>query len=106
MNKKQKQELFDAITIVGYKETELFLLDYLNNKEFDLELEDNHKTIIAWFNLWYNKGIYQTETQSVISFIQANTYTNPYNNTKKSSSPEDRQEFRNKWQEKFGPIKD
>ena len=75
MNKKQKQELFDAITNIGYKETEIRIMEYLEGKA--IQPDEDFMTILAWFNLWYNKGEFESELQSVISFIQTNTYTNP-----------------------------
>jgi hypothetical protein len=104
MNKRQKQELFDAITSVGYKETEIRLLQYLNGDA--IQPDDNFMTILAWFNLWFNKGDYENELQSIVSFIQTNTYTNPSKNTKKVKT-EISDDFRKAWKEKFGvDIKD
>lgn len=100
MNKKQKQELFDAITNVGYKETETKLLQYLGGEEIQ-QTDNDFMTILAWFNLWYNKGEFESELQSVVSFIQTNTYTNPSKNTKKTKI-EITDDFRNQWKEKFG----
>ena len=99
MNKKQKQELFDAITRVGYKETETKLLQYLSGDP--IEPDNDFMTILAWFNLWFNKGEYLNEIQAVVSFIQTSTYTNPSNNTKKVSN-EITNDFRRTWKEKFG----
>ena len=106
MTKKQKQEIFDAITKIGYKETEIKLMSFLNGEE--IEYEPTFMTILAWFNLWHNKGLYNGDLQSVISFIQTNTYSNPSKNTKNKPKfrPEDSKEFRTEWEKRFGPIKD
>lgn len=99
MNTKQKQELFDAITRIGYKETELKLMAYMSGEE--ITPDDDFMTVLAWFNLWYNKGDYDNDLQSIISFIQTNTYTNPKNANKKSKN-KITDDFRKQWKEKFG----
>lgn len=99
MNTKQKQELFDAITRTGYKETELKLMAYLSGA--DIQPDEDFMTILAWFNYWYNKGEYENDVQSVIRFIQTNTYTNPSKNTVKSKN-EITDDFRRRWKEQFG----
>lgn len=98
MNQKQKQEIFDAISKVGYKETEIKLMNYLNGGE--VEFDYDFMTIMAWFNLWYNKGEYDNDLQSVVSFIQTNTYKNPSGKKKKEAPMTD--EFIKEWTNKFG----
>ena len=100
MNKKQKQEIFDAISKVGYKETEVKLMDYLNGGE--VEPDYDFMTIMAWFNLWYNKNEFDSDIQAVVRFIQTNTYTNPKDNNKKKSSKPLTNEFIDEWTKKFG----
>lgn len=99
MTLKDKQELFDAITAVGYKETENLLLKYLGG-EF-VNLDDNSKTIFAWFNYWINRGEYTSDLQAVVSFIQTNTWKNP---SKKSNATEFKitNKFKEDWKNKFG----
>jgi len=99
MNTRQKQELFNAITNIGYKETEIKLIEYLNGDE--IQPNDDFMTVLAWFNLWYNKGEFDSDLQSVISFIQTNTYTNPSKNTKKVRTTIT-DDFRRQWKDKFG----
>ena len=99
MRIKDKQKLFDAITKIGYKETEILLINFLDGEAI-IDDED-FKYILYWFNHWYNKGEYQSDIQSVISFIQANTYTNPSKNTKKTTF-EVTDKFREEWKAKFG----
>jgi hypothetical protein len=99
MNRKQKQELFDAITRVGYKETEIKLLQYLSGEA--IQPDNDFMTILAWFNLWFNKGEYINEIQSVVSFIQTSTYTNPSKNTEKVRN-EITNDFRIEWKKRFG----
>ena len=98
MNKKQKQELFDAITKIGYKETEIKLISYLGGEA--IQPDEDFMTVLAWFNAWFNKGEFDNELQSVISFIQTNTYVNPSKNTKKVRT-EISDEFRIAWKDKF-----
>lgn len=100
MNKKQKQELFDAITSIGYKETETKILQYLAGEV--VEQDEKFMTILSWFNVWYNKGEYLSEMQCVVSFIQTNTYTNPSNNNKSKKKKIIDEDFKKRWLEKFG----
>jgi hypothetical protein len=100
MTKKQKQEIFDAISKIGYKETEVKLMNYQNDGE--IIPDEEFMTILAWFNLWYNKGNYENDLQAVISFIQANTYTNPKDSSKKKKETPLTKDFIEEWVKKFG----
>ena len=100
MKKKQKQEVFDAISRVGYKETEVKLMNYLNGGE--VEFDYDFMTIMAWFNLWYNKNEFDSDIQAVVRFIQTNTYTNPKDNSKSKSDKPLTNEFIEEWTKRFG----